>query len=148
MALSREESNRKNRERYFANHEYSKSKHREYSRKNYAKYKEKKHLYNREYHNRLDSRFSLYKRNAQKRGFSFSISKEIFKEITSLSCIYCGIEANPTNGIDRKDSSIGYENGNCYPCCTRCNWMKSDSSIYDFIDRCRRIVENTKGIQF
>lgn len=35
------------------------------------------------------------------------------------------------NGIDRADNSIGYESGNCVPCCTRCNSIKLDQLTYD-----------------
>lgn len=36
------------------------------------------------------------------------------------------------NGIDRKDNNIGYELGNCVPCCHPCNRSKNDSTIAEF----------------
>ena len=47
-------------------------------------------------------------------------------------CWYCGSMPIPRNGIDRQDNSKGYEIGNCVPCCTKCNLLKSDMSYEDF----------------
>jgi len=42
-------------------------------------------------------------------------------------------------GIDRIDNSKGYIEGNMVPCCKICNWMKSDKSSIDFIQKCKDI---------
>lgn len=46
------------------------------------------------------------------------------------------------NGIDRVDSSKGYEPGNCVPCCKPCNSMKGAQQVESFLDRIRRIAAN------
>jgi 5-methylcytosine-specific restriction endonuclease McrA len=76
-----------------------------------------------------------------------------------LTCHYCGsidtrshassshfypksFNAIKMNGIDRIDSSIGYSLENCVPCCARCNWMKSDLSQEEFLQRVKYIYTN------
>ena len=39
------------------------------------------------------------------------------------------------NGIDRKDNNLGYEKANCVPCCKRCNQMKNDMTMDEFINQ-------------
>ena len=43
------------------------------------------------------------------------------------------------NGVDRLDSSIGYEKFNCAPCCFKCNRAKDTMSSEEFIDHIERI---------
>lgn len=39
------------------------------------------------------------------------------------------------NGIDRIDSSKGYTEDNCRPCCTQCNTLKLDYTEQEFFDK-------------
>ncbi len=48
------------------------------------------------------------------------------------------------NGIDRIDSSRGYEPDNCLPACGMCNTMKLDYSLDEFIVKIRKVCEHTK----
>jgi len=100
-------------------------------------------------------KFSFYKHSAKKRGYSWDLTMEQFKEITSKNCYYCNKEPNLYNhyykkdgsrkhkdttnetanrawilfnGIDRVDNSIGYELDNIVPCCSEHNYEKSDVS--------------------
>lgn len=117
-------------------------------------------------HNRLpdgqaafNSLFMSYKRNAEKhRGINFSLSKDEFKELTSLECVYCGAAPSTYrapeslrwkgknsgfyiyNGIDRIDSSKGYETNNVVPCCPTCNYMKSDMSVDNFYSHIKKVL--------
>lgn len=43
------------------------------------------------------------------------------------------------NGIDRVDSSKGYEFDNIVTCCGDCNLMKRDMSYDDFLNKIKRI---------
>lgn len=90
----------------------------------------------------------IYKQGATKRSLEFFLTREEFESFISRSCYYCG--SLPTlrnvngcdlicNGIDREDSSKGYYNGNCLPCCKICNVMKSTMSRDNFIEHCRKI---------
>lgn len=80
-----------------------------------------------------------YVRNAKTRNLVFEITKEEFKQITNKSCAYCGEEANPINGIDRIDSSLGYIKTNIISCCTKCNTMKHDYKLTEFLEHITKI---------
>ena len=85
--------------------------------------------------------------HSARRGHLFDMTVEQFGEIMLKPCHYCGgAPATPQstmpssahrnglrNGIDRVDSSVGYVEGNCVPCCFKCNRMKSDHSVTDFL---------------
>lgn len=102
--------------------------------------------------------FGIYKASAKKRGYSFSLNKDTFKKIVDSDCRYCGGKPsniqttnNNTgsyiyNGIDRQDNSIGYEEGNCVPCCIICNRAKSILSLDEFEDWINRLVKNNNPI--
>jgi len=81
-----------------------------------------------------------YKRQAAERGFEFNLSKEQVEQIIFRNCSYCLCPpmnrhepaAKPYNGIDRVDSSLGYEMENVTPCCAQCNRAKSNYALADF----------------
>jgi hypothetical protein len=103
--------------------------------------------------------YRQYKHDAKKRGYEFNLSKDDFKELTSLDCVYCGsspacvMKTNTTddhgdytyNGIDRVDNSAGYEIGNCVTCCKTCNWMKLDLCKDDFFSHIEKVYNNIKN---
>ena len=96
--------------------------------------------------------FMSYKKSAKKRGYSFSLTEEEFRNIITQPCIYCGDVLTSTKrksgangefkytGIDRYDNSIGYEIGNCVPCCSVCNRLKTDMSVSDMEDKMEKIL--------
>lgn len=104
--------------------------------------------------------YSEYKRNALKRNINFELSFDEFDEITNKNCLYCnsepkeidinyikqyGCKSQPTiykNGIDRINNDEGYTKENCVPCCSKCNMMKRDNDIYDFLKQIELIYEN------
>lgn len=107
----------------------------------------------------LNRLFTSYKRLAKRRGIIFDIDKNQFKKLTQDDCYYCNISPNLSisnkytngitqkgidfgeyiyNGIDRKDSSMGYFVDNCVTCCNICNRAKSDMSYEDFINYINR----------
>jgi IS30 family transposase len=99
--------------------------------------------------------FYKYKYSAQKRNYSFILSKIRFEELISQNCYYCNSEPSQIeitngrhtlvyNGIDRIDSSKGYEEGNVVPCCKYCNQMKSDMDADMFIGQIKKIYNNLK----
>lgn len=84
--------------------------------------------------------FNNIKRSCKYRNLSFNISYEYFLEhFWHIPCSYCGSEIN-TAGIDRLDSSLGYEIDNCVPCCTKCNMMKQAHSPSDFLSHIQKII--------
>jgi hypothetical protein len=94
--------------------------------------------------------YTSYKYNAIKRGYSFELTLDQFRELLYKDCYYCG--SNPVNkcakgkkhiyynGVDRQNNSLGYSLSNVVPCCGRCNVSKMDSSAEDFIERCKLIA--------
>lgn len=100
----------------------------------------------------FNSLFWSYKYQAKLRGIEFKLSKKLFRKLITQNCCYCDSKPTPTkkskkskgvficNGIDRIDSTIGYTKENCVPCCKRCNWMKSDMNVSDFIEHCNKIT--------
>lgn len=101
--------------------------------------------------------FSNYKRSAIVRKKTFNLSKEEFKKLTKQDCYYCGdplsyIKTSRSistpldrgyvfNGIDRVDSSIGYELSNCITCCGICNKMKMVLGQEVFLNKIKQIYK-------
>jgi hypothetical protein len=84
----------------------------------------------------FNSAYHAYKKGAEKRGLSFTLSTEEFRELTSQDCFYCGDKPSNAltsaigekyiyNGIDRVDNTKGYFVENCVPCCEMCNKAKA-----------------------
>jgi hypothetical protein len=95
---------------------------------------------------RIRSYYGDYKRTSKHNDRVFEITLDEFKELALSDCHYCGVPPcrpyKPSkikfnghlmvNGIDRKDSSIGYVRGNCVPCCTDCNSAKMKMGYEQF----------------
>ena len=102
--------------------------------------------------------FRVYQRSATRRRLPFELSPERFRELTKSCCLLCG--AKPAskyrhdktsrgylrpyvyNGIDRMNNREGYVDGNCAPCCSRCNYAKGTSSLEEFLLYINRVYEN------
>lgn len=84
---------------------------------------------------------NVYRSRAKKYNKPFTLDPNYFEQITSLNCVYCGAPPGNTyrspngigtarqctySGLDRLDSSFGYEIGNVVPCCCTCNTAKND----------------------
>jgi len=108
----------------------------------------------------------LKKRHRQKFNNEKYIDFETFKSLSISNCFYCNSEPLNTqldvryetrggkkekliitdfvlkyNGIDRIDSSKGYELNNVVPCCKNCNSAKMELSINDFKNQIKKIYE-------
>ena len=92
---------------------------------------------------------SNYKRTAEYKNLVFELDDEEFEQLTNDNCYYCGIkEENRLNGIDRKDSNIGYTLDNCVSSCTMCNYVKGSYDIDYFYKKIEHILTyngNIKG---
>jgi hypothetical protein len=98
--------------------------------------------------------YSHYKWAAKDRGYSFNLSKDKFKELTSSNCFYCGEEPSKPfsnsmyrtpyycNGVDRINNTIGYEENNVVACCEQCNKSKRMMSSEDFISWIKKVYEH------
>lgn len=100
----------------------------------------------------LNAFIIAYKQSARRRKLKWALSKKQFRKITSEKCYYCGAAPVPkmgrkrrgpalVNGIDRKDSNIGYMIENCLPCCKACNRMKMGLLEKDFLNQVERIFK-------
>lgn len=87
---------------------------------------------------------------------------EDFFRLTQLSCYYCGKEPDQItisssqrkthpdgcqfiyNGLDRIDSTKGYDIDNVVPCCGTCNFMKRDLDTKDFYQQIMNIMNTRK----
>jgi len=93
-----------------------------------------------------NSILSRYKKNAQMAGREWLLTEKMFDSLTSGSCHYCGqlptnVHSTYTsfgefhyNGIDRKDSNLGYTPDNVVPCCKECQKAKSNTPYSKFVD--------------
>lgn len=88
-------------------------------------------------------RFSILKGKSKHRNMEMGLSFEAYKTlIEGKNCHYCGVSIlSSGSGLDRVDSSKGYIEGNCVPCCYRCNVMKADLSLEDFYSHIESILD-------
>ena len=97
--------------------------------------------------------FSKYKNSSKKGGKEFRLSLEQFIGLTSGRCYYCDKEPCSIfkyktkityiyNGIDRKNSDIGYVPDNCVSCCSVCNYFKGTVSYKYFINIIKNIFDH------
>lgn len=92
------------------------------------------------YDQTIKGRYVTYKSGAKKRGFIFTISLDEFISFWDKDCFYCGDKIKGI-GLDRVDSTMGYEINNVVSCCKKCNMMKATSTYSNFINQCKKIVE-------
>lgn len=99
-----------------------------------------------------------YKQGAKRRGLSFKLTTDQFYHLTQQNCHYCDQEPRQIrkarvrnklssfyyNGIDRTDSELGYNMGNCVSCCKHCNYIKRDMSYDDFKIHIKKIHSHLK----
>lgn len=88
----------------------------------------------------LNLRYRGYKKGAKDRNYSFELTKEQFRDITSKPCRYC--KTTKKIGVDRVDNTKGYIYENCAPCCKRCNRGKDTMTEAEFIQWAKDIAAN------
>jgi hypothetical protein len=99
-----------------------------------------------------------YKFSAKRRQLVFDLSDQVFDQLITRVCHYCG--EPPSNvmneegyglkysGIDRLDSNISYTDENCVSCCSTCNDMKGRLSRKEFLAKIKQIVDFSKPSKF
>lgn len=103
----------------------------------------------------FNTMYYRYKHDAKRRGLSFTLNKNEFRELTQQACYYCGTglgemnlrgdEANGKyigNGIDRKNNDLGYTKDNCVPCCSECNYAKGTRTVQEFVLWIERVARH------
>ena len=79
---------------------------------------------------KLKPSYTTYKKRHEEKFKTPMISRKTFEKMSQRSCVYCGVTG--PNGIDRIDSTKGYEDNNCVPACKHCNYVKGNLSMKDF----------------
>jgi 5-methylcytosine-specific restriction endonuclease McrA len=118
----------------------------------------------------LNKIYRQYQTGASERGLPFCLTKDTFLWMIGQKCHYCGSKttnlastrnfSKTYNGIDRVESSKGYELNNCVTCCVWCNRAKGNRTLQDFfnwaeslfrqmkdIKRIQEITDNAKKVQ-
>lgn len=98
--------------------------------------------------------YKAYKRRAKAKKIDFVISYEEFVLLMKKPCVYCGENDSNSyrkryeqgflryNGVDRKDSNLGYTLDNIFTCCAQCNYMKLDYTEKEFFAKIEKIYNN------
>lgn len=101
--------------------------------------------------------FNAYTASAKKKHREFWLTEDLFRQLTSSNCFYCGdppslerrskngIDCYTYNGIDRLDNDKGYKVANCVPCCWPCNRLKGKRNHSEFIALIQRIAKYRWG---
>lgn len=99
-------------------------------------------------------RHNLVTNQAKKRGLDMTLTNDELTELWAGNCHYCGVK--PSNvmrattkqgaeevfvysGLDRLDSTVGYESDNVVSCCKVCNRAKSDLTMAEFLEWIGRV---------
>lgn len=82
-----------------------------------------------------------YKRSASSRKLQFNLDNELFFKLLHNNCKYC--DTPESLGVDRINSKLGYIETNVVSCCSMCNKMKFTFTSEEFIQQCKRIVQNS-----
>ncbi len=86
----------------------------------------------------LKSRRDGVRMGARKRNLKVNLTEEEMNALFVAPCYYCGEQADPVNGIDRKDSSLGYSSDNVCTACWTCNKAKGTMSVREYLEACQR----------
>jgi 5-methylcytosine-specific restriction endonuclease McrA len=100
--------------------------------------------------------YAQYRHSANKRGYSFTLTKEQLKKLTKSKCHYCGSDPDNLfehrrgnggylyNGVDRVDNTKGYDIDNVVTCCKACNLAKHTRTYSTFIKWVKKTYMNLK----
>lgn len=99
----------------------------------------------------LQGRYNVYRKGAKTRNLDFNLTRDEFSLITSQPCHYCGEYSGiyfdeKYSGVDRIDSSLGYNIDNVVPCCDMCNRMKLDYNLDIWINKMKQILNHMEEI--
>jgi hypothetical protein len=90
---------------------------------------------------RIKHRFQYSVREAKQRGIPFEISETVYYALLKNDCFYCSGKIGAIGvGLDRIRNDESYCVLNVVPCCARCNWMKSNLTLREWLTRMKTIV--------
>jgi hypothetical protein len=100
-----------------------------------------------------------YRCNARNRNVDFELSFDDFVILAERNCFYCGVAPSNKinskeligeweyNGVDRINNDLGYNTQNTVTCCKKCNFMKKNLNVNDFIGHINKIFNNLTNKQ-
>jgi hypothetical protein len=91
------------------------------------------------------ARFARLRITAHKRGQAFTITSAQYRALIETGCTYCGWPVDRYGaGLDRIDTTRGYEPDNVQPSCGICNYLRRG---YFTVDEMHRIGEVIRAIR-
>ena len=101
--------------------------------------------------------FRRKKKGAKARGKTCTLTRAEFVKVSSQPCLYCGVAWSKISrkngaawhhcGLDRVDSSKGYEMGNVVPACRMCNVIKQARQVDKWLAHCAKISSRRAHIK-
>lgn len=86
-------------------------------------------------------RMGHYIHGAKHRGILFELTHVEFFSFWQKPCSYCNSEIK-TIGLDRINSTLGYSMNNVVSCCFRCNEMKNNSTVEQWVADMKNILKH------
>ncbi len=93
------------------------------------------------YYKTPERRYNHSMNSAKQRFIPWELSMDEFMTFWQKPCDYCADEIKFV-GLDRVDPSKGYEIENVVSCCKHCNFAKHLFNEEEFINHCKKIVDN------
>jgi hypothetical protein len=100
----------------------------------------------------INIKYNHYKSGANRRSLKFDLSKKEFTNLVMSNCNYCKLPPHKEqryrdniqlfNGIDRVDTNKDYNIDNCVPCCSWCNFAKSDRPLNEYLEWLKWVKNN------
>jgi hypothetical protein len=98
---------------------------------------------------KVNKSLSVYIRGARGRNLAWKLTLDLAEHLLKQNCYYCNAKPDNKlgfNGIDRLDSTIGYEPNNCVTCCKTCNVMKMKLHHDEFLSKIEEIYLYRKNV--
>lgn len=77
------------------------------------------------------SRFARSRRAAAKLGRDWTLVESVYDTMCDLPCRFCGGDTGRGIGLGRTDLTVGFVEGNVFPCCGRCGRIRGDRYTVD-----------------
>lgn len=125
------------RQYYLKNREYILERSKIYKQRNQEKYKS------------IRYKFTHFKAECRRRNIDMNIDLKFFETNFHKDCFYCGdISDSSAYGsrMDRINSDLGYSKDNIVPCCKKCNVMKNEFTLKDFLQQIEKIYYNRRDM--
>lgn len=91
----------------------------------------------------VKGQFRDIKRGAEKRNLEFKITLDQAAGFKNKKCNYCG-KAVKRISLDRVNNNRGYVIDNIVTCCEKCNRMKRNMTVNEFINQCKKIIQYSR----